>query len=121
LAYRDGLPISFQYLQTRITRKTVQKKQLMEAPVVFMVYDVLEYEGRDQREISMADRRALLETLAGSIDSPQIIASPLVEVKHWDELEALLKTSRERNCEGFMLKRKSSPYQAGRRRGDWWK
>ena len=30
-------------------------------------------------------------------------------------------TARERNCEGFMLKRRSSVYQAGRRRGDWLK
>ena len=30
-------------------------------------------------------------------------------------------TSREHNSEGIMLKRKSSAYQVGRKRGDWWK
>ena len=29
--------------------------------------------------------------------------------------------ARERGVEGLMLKRLDSPYQAGRRRGDWWK
>ena len=29
--------------------------------------------------------------------------------------------ARERGVEGLMLKRHASPYQAGRRRGDWWK
>ena len=29
--------------------------------------------------------------------------------------------ARERGVEGLMLKRRASPYQAGRRRGDWWK
>jgi DNA ligase-1 len=29
--------------------------------------------------------------------------------------------SRERNVEGLMLKRHSSAYQVGRKRGDWWK
>jgi DNA ligase 1 len=29
--------------------------------------------------------------------------------------------ARERGVEGLMLKRRSAPYLAGRRRGDWWK
>src|SRR5690606_36638133 len=29
--------------------------------------------------------------------------------------------ARERGVEGLMLKRRDSAYQAGRRRGDWWK
>jgi DNA ligase-1 len=29
--------------------------------------------------------------------------------------------SREMKSEGLMLKRKSSPYQVGRKKGDWWK
>jgi DNA ligase-1 len=62
-----------------------------------------------------------LEVLVQQVNSTHLILSPLVETTTWDELTTLLATSRERNCEGFMLKRKSSVYQAGRRRGDWWK
>jgi len=121
LSYGDGMPIAFQYLQTRITRKKVSRKQLEEAPVVFMVYDLLEYKGEDIRDRSMAERRALLEQVVKEIDNPHLVLSPLVSFDTWEELTQLLNTARERGCEGFMLKRKSSVYQAGRRRGDWWK
>ena len=121
LTYRDGLPLSFQYLQTRIGRKTVSKKQLAEAPVVFMAYDLLEYNGVDMRSTPQQERRALLETIIRNINNPHLILSPLVKFKAWEELGTLMSTARERGCEGFMIKRKNSIYQAGRRRGDWWK
>lgn len=40
-------PLPFSYLQTRIGRKNITKKQLQEAPVGFIVYDLLEYNGED--------------------------------------------------------------------------
>jgi DNA ligase-1 len=121
LSYRDGRPLSFQYLQTRVTRKTVTKKQLTEAPVVFMVYDLLEYNGEDIRSRTMAERRALLEKVVLNIHSPYLVLSDIIDFKEWAELNDLMQTARERACEGYMIKRKSSIYQAGRRRGDWWK
>ncbi len=121
LTYRDGLPMSFQYLQTRIGRKTVSKKQLAEAPVVFMAYDLLEYNGEDLRSTPLQERRALLEEIVQRIDNAHLILSPLVKFEEWEDLGTLMNTARERGCEGFMIKRKSSIYQAGRRRGDWWK
>lgn len=121
LAYRDGLPISFQYLQTRITRKSVSKKQLQEAPTVFMAYDMLEYNGEDLRPLPQSERRARLESLIAGIDSPHLILSPLVSFNTWPELAARIGEARERACEGFMIKRRTAHYQAGRRRGDWWK
>jgi DNA ligase-1 len=52
---------------------------------------------------------------------PTLIISPVIPFDTWDELAALRATSRELGAEGIMLKRKSSTYQVGRRRGDWWK
>ena len=121
LAYRNGLPISFQYLQTRIQRKKVTKKQLDEAPVVFMAYDLLEWQGADWRQRPLAERRRQLESLVANTAAEALIISPIVDFQHWNELDPLLKTARERACEGFMIKKKDSVYQAGRRRGDWWK
>jgi len=121
LAYQEGKPLPFQYLQTRVTRKKLTKKQLTEAPVVFIAYDLLELNGEDLRNKTMQERRALLETLVSQVDSPYLILSPLVEFEKWNDLHTLMQTARERGCEGFMLKRKSGVYQAGRRRGDWWK
>jgi DNA ligase-1 len=121
LSYRDGRPLPFQYLQTRVTRKTVTKKQLTEAPTVFMAYDLLEYKGEDLRTKTMAERRQLLGTIVAQVQSPHLIISPTVDFKEWPELNTLMSTARERGCEGYMLKRKASTYQAGRRKGDWWK
>lgn len=121
LAYRDGQPLSFQYLQTRTTRKTVSKKELESAPAVFMVYDVLEWRGEDMRGTPMGERRALLEKIVADIHSPYLVLSPVVDFAAWDELPAHLDAARERGVEGFMLKRTASVYQAGRRRGDWYK
>lgn len=121
LAYSNDMPLSFQQLQTRVTRKSVSKRQLTEAPVVFMAYDVLEWQGEDFRSKSLKERRALLESIVTKVQSPHLRLSPLVPFTDWDELRVQMHSVRDRGCEGFMLKNRGSVYQAGRRRGDWWK
>src|SRR5690606_27378396 len=44
-----------------------------------------------------------------------------VEGETWEALAAVREESRSRLVEGLMLKRLGSPYQVGRKRGDWWK
>ncbi|TAE08030.1 MAG: ATP-dependent DNA ligase, partial [Bacteroidetes bacterium] len=61
VTYKDGKPLPFQNLQTRISRKTVSKKQLLEAPVSLICYDILEWNGVDIRNQPLAERRQLLE------------------------------------------------------------
>lgn len=39
----------------------------------------------------------------------------------WRVLEEIREQSRDQVAEGIMLKRRSSIYQVGRKRGDWWK
>jgi ATP-dependent DNA ligase len=48
-------------------------------------------------------------------------ASPLVTASSWDDIAALRNESRARGVEGLMLKRQTSAYGVGRKRGDWWK
>ncbi|RYD52604.1 MAG: ATP-dependent DNA ligase [Sphingobacteriales bacterium] len=121
LAYREGRPLSFQYLQTRTTRKTVSKKELEAAPAIFMAYDLLEEAGEDLRSLPMDVRRRRLEALCSKRTDDALILSPVVPFERWDELPQLLSGARERGVEGFMIKRRASSYQAGRKRGDWWK
>ena len=47
--------------------------------------------------------------------------SPTIDAESWSALAALRADSRARGVEGLMLKRRSSPYGVGRKRGDWWK
>ncbi len=114
-------PLPFSALQTRIGRKNVTKKQLQEAPAGFIVYDLLEYEGQDWRSRPLQERREKLEELMLQWNHPALMLSPVVQFSDWTELKSLREQSRELSAEGFMIKRKSSVYQVGRRRGDWWK
>jgi ATP-dependent DNA ligase len=114
-------PLPFALLQTRIGRKNVTKKQLVEAPITFFAYDLLEYEGNDIRESLLAERRALLETIVKQINHPALLLSPVISFTSWEELTNLRLQSRNMGSEGIMLKRKQSIYQVGRKRGDWWK
>jgi DNA ligase-1 len=119
LAYRDGV-LPFAVLQTRIGRQKLTPKVLGDAPVAFMTYDLLEEGGADIRAQPLSQRRGRLQRrLEGA--SPRLLVSPEVEAPSWAGLAALRDEARRRNVEGLMLKRLSSPYQAGRRRGDWWK
>jgi DNA ligase-1 len=117
----NGKPLPFALLQTRIGRKNVTRKQLMEAPITFFAYDLLEYEGNDIRESFLMERRALLEKIVEKINHPALLLSPVISFTSWDELTNLRLQSRNMGSEGIMLKRKESIYQVGRKRGDWWK
>jgi DNA ligase-1 len=121
IPFTDGKPLPFALLQTRIGRKNITKKQLQEAPIAFFAYDLLEYEGEDWRSKSLIERRIKLEEIIRSINHPTLLLSDVIQFSSWDELAKMRETSREAGAEGFMLKRKSSVYGTGRRRGDWWK
>ena len=117
----DKKPLPFALLQTRIGRKNITKKNLQETPITFFAYDLLEYNHEDWRNKPLTERRKKLEEIILPLTNPAIILSPVINFSNWDELAALRKTSRENGAEGFMIKRKSSIYQVGRKTGDWWK
>jgi DNA ligase-1 len=122
LSFRDGLPLPFNVLQTRIGRKNLNKKILEESPVAVIAYDCLEYRGEDIRSKTQSERREILEQLQAETPYPEIFRlSALISFNSWDELAVIREQSRAMIAEGIMLKRKSATYQVGRRRGDWWK
>lgn len=122
LPYKDGRPLPFHIMQTRIGRKNITKKSLQEAPLVMICYDLLELEGKDIRDMPLSYRRQQLEyiiTLAGA--GVPLIVSPSFSCNSWDEVTTIREVARDNNCEGVMLKKKDSVYETGRRRGNWWK
>lgn len=123
LGWRDGLPLPFQDLQTRIGRKTLTAKVLDACPVRFLAYDLLELDGRDLRALPLAERRALLEAwvVEARPHHPALDLSPVITAGSWGALAVLREGSRERRVEGLMVKRKTAAYTHGRHRGDWWK
>ncbi len=121
ISFGENGPLPFSVLQTRIGRKKITNKVLREAPVSFIAYDLLEYNGDDLRKLTLSQRRKKLEDLAIHIENRKLKLSPLVTSENWEELQQLHSKSREKMAEGFMLKRKNSPYEVGRKRGHWWK
>jgi DNA ligase 1 len=117
----DFSPLPFAMLQTRIGRKNITRKQLTEAPVGFIAYDLLEYRGEDFRDRPQQERREILENIVAEIHFPPLRISPLIPFHLWEELGAIRVKARELGSEGLMLKRKEAVYQTGRKRGDWWK
>lgn len=121
LPFKDGQVLNFNVLQTRIGRKNVTKKNLQEAPAGFFAYDLLELNGEDVRHWALSQRRAALEDIVKNASLPFLQLSPVVSFTAWDELTQIRERSRSINSEGLMLKRRSSAYLTGRKRGDWWK
>jgi len=127
LPFNGDEPMPFHVMQTRIGRKNLSKKSLADAPLAMMCYDLLEYKGKDVRPLPMSERRSLLEELIEEIkntnpDAAVVLKlSPVFACTTVEEMIALRLASRDRMCEGLMLKHKDSLYEAGRRRGKWWK
>ncbi|MBL8009050.1 MAG: ATP-dependent DNA ligase [Flavobacteriales bacterium] len=121
LAWKDGAPLPFAELQKRIGRKSVGRKLLADVPVVFMAYDLMEHAGVDIRHRPLTERRELLERIVADAQHPMLTLSPTLSFTTWEDIVAHREHARTASIEGLMLKRLSSTYEVGRRRGDWWK
>jgi DNA ligase-1 len=118
----QGRPQPFAALQRRIGRKTVPKSLLAEAPARILAYDLLEDAGVDIRDQPLHRRRARLAAILAALPPGlPLAASPAINTPDWDALAMVRATARGEGAEGLMLKRTTSPYFAGRKRGDWWK
>ena len=116
-----GGAASFNALQQRLGRKTVSKNMLKDYPAFVRLYDVLLLEGEDLRALPWTERRGRLEALASRLPVSHFDISSVVEATDFEHLSQIREGSREDAIEGLMLKRKDSPYIAGRRVGYWYK
>jgi len=122
VSFMDNKPMPFNILQTRIGRKNITTKILQEAPVAFIAYDLLETAGSDTRQLSQQQRREKLEQLFNATEPTQVFnLSPLLAFDDWSTIKTLHLQSRANAAEGFMIKNRQGTYQAGRKKGDWWK
>jgi DNA ligase-1 len=121
LAWKDGRPLDFAALQQRIGRKLLDPRVLHAAPVVLMAYDLLEWNGRDIRGQELAWRVSQLDAALLPLKDARLRSSPKLRGMSWRGLLESKEDARRRGTEGLMLKRRTSPYRIGRRRGDWWK
>ncbi len=121
LAWKDDAALPFAEMQKRIGRKTVGKKILSDVPVIFMAYDLLEQDGNDIRTLPLEKRRTALEQIVKQASHPALVLSSLLPFRTWEKIVEYREHARATSIEGLMLKRRSSTYDVGRKRGDWWK
>lgn len=121
LVLRDGVVAPFNDLQQRLNRKAVTRRMLGEFPAHVRLYDALRIGGEDVRSLPYVERRERLLAWHAVTLPPRSDVSPLVEAASKEELRAMWSATRAGGIEGMMLKRRASPYLAGRPKGQWWK
>ena len=124
LVVREGRVQSFNVLQQRLNRKTVNAKLLADFPAHLRAYDLLVDGADDLREQPFATRRDRLEAFVARLKDSRVDLSPLIPFATWDELAAARANPTGLDAEaieGVMLKRRDAPYVPGRPKGLWWK
>jgi len=128
LIMRDGRVQSFNVLQQRLNRKTVNAKLLAEFPAHLRAYDLLVDGEEDLRQRPFTERRRRLERFIARCRERRVDLSPLVTFTTWDDLSDARQNPSAAGAgtdaeavEGIMLKRRDAPYLPGRPRGPWWK
>ena len=123
LPYKDEQIGDFNALQKRIGRKTVSQKLQKDIPIVIMLYDLLEWEGKDVRALPLAERQDLLAKLYHQVkaDNVPLLLSEVLHFSSWEEVALEREKAKEKRSEGLMLKHRDSPYAVGRKKGTWWK
>ena len=117
----EGGAASFNALQQRLGRKAVSRRMLEDFPAFVRLYDVLIRDGEDLRPLAWEQRRELLEELCARLDPARFDLSAVIPATSFEDLAEIRNRARDDAIEGVMLKRRDSPYVAGRRAGLWYK
>jgi bifunctional non-homologous end joining protein LigD len=104
VAFQNGIA-SFQTLQNSLRNN---------APVLFVVFDILNYDGHDLTPLSYVERRAFLSKVEPLLPS----LFPISESIDADIFE-LLKTLEHKKIEGVVAKRREAYYRPGKTSHGW--
>jgi DNA ligase 1 len=120
-AFQGGEAASFNALQQRLGRKKVSATMLGDYPAFVRLYDILFDGTEDVRALPLTERRTRLERFIAGLDPGRFDLSALIEADSFEALEEIRGGARDASIEGVMLKRRDSPYLAGRKTGLWYK
>jgi DNA ligase-1 len=112
---------SFNALQQRLGRKNVSARMQADYPAFVRLYDILFDGPEDVRALGWSDRRRRLERFVVQLDPTRFDLSARIEASDFESLAEIRAGARDAAIEGVMLKRRDSPYVAGRRVGLWYK
>ena len=126
--FKEQIACDFSLLQKRINRKSPTRSIQIKYPIIFIAYDLLEINGRDIREIKLENRRIELEKYFSKWQNKTennifgiFKICDLILPKDWPDALTYKEKSRENNTEGLIIKKKTSIYSSGRKKGIWWK
>jgi bifunctional non-homologous end joining protein LigD len=111
----DGWP-EFEALQPRMHVSSAAQAALLagQTPVTYLIFDLLQLDGRPLMDLEYRERRALLDELA--------LNGPYWQTPPWfpgSDFEAVQKVSDSRRMEGVVAKRLDSRYAPGVRTDSW--
>lgn len=121
---KDSAVGSFNHLQQRLNRKVPSKKLINDLPAHIILYDILFLDQHDLRSLAFVERRQILERWYRSNEQEVFSLSELLVFDTSDDLIPLKQwvlSGQDVAVEGLMIKRKDSPYLAGRPSGQWFK
>lgn len=116
----DGVA-TFNDLQQRLNRKTVDRKLIEKFPAFIRAYDLLFDGDEDLRALPFRERRRRLEVFITREGNARLDLSPLVAGDTWEAFAETRAAPPTDNIEGLMLKRWDSAYESGRPKGLWFK
>jgi bifunctional non-homologous end joining protein LigD len=82
--------------------------------IVYYVFDLLAFRGRDLRQLPLRDRRALLDEVLQSAGEPFRVSAVLAAAP-----KDLIAAVKAQGLEGIIAKRADSRYESGERSGAW--
>jgi bifunctional non-homologous end joining protein LigD len=111
----DGWP-EFEALQPRMHVSSASQAKLLagQTPVTYLIFDLLQLDGRPLMDLAYSQRRALLDELA--------LTGPNWQTPPWfpgGDFEAVRSVSVQRGMEGLVAKRLDSRYTPGVRTDNW--
>lgn len=116
LAWLEDRALSFATLQRRLGRKQVPLTLLLDAPVIFMAFDVLRAEDEDLIDAPLRERKRLLERLP---TIGPIRRAPWSQALDAEAVKAAFHAAVARGNEGAVFKDPDSPYRPGARGRSW--
>ena len=119
IGWRDGRAIPFTELQQRLGRKQIDLFTTSQIPVSFIAFDLLLLDGRALIDMSLAERRLLLERSLTKFEGPALQFTRAELCRTEEEIENRFLLALQNGNEGLLAKAPESPYVPGRR-GQFW-
>jgi DNA ligase-1 len=118
MAFQNGKPLHFQELQKRLRKKNVTEQIITQIPLIYMVYDIMYFNGEHTVRKSIRERKEILSNM--SFKEP-IVNSSYEVVNTEQGIIEMFENSIDMGHEGLVLKDPDSQYHPGKRGRYWMK